>query len=127
MSSHQGVTELSASPAQGESVLCNIVSSQQEVIELSALPEDRESVQSGQISNHTALYTQNGKGSTYEEKLMHNISTDSINIPAIKRCARCTGCLECRKQHIPDQIRQNEQVEVIKKSLQFTGERYLAN
>mgnify|MGYP007045158876 CR=1 FL=1 len=127
-----GVTVLSTSPAceestHGESVQYDIVSGQPGVIELSALPAYRESVQSGQTSCKTALYKQNGKSSSYEEKLMHIISTDAIHVPAIKRCARCTGCLECKKQHLPDQIRQKEQVEVIKKSLQFIGDRYVAS
>ena len=102
VSGQPGVTELSALPAHGES---DIVSGQPGAIELSALPAYRESVQSGQTSCRTALYKQNGKSSSYEEKLMHIISTDSIHVPAIKRCARCTGCLECKKQHLPDQVR----------------------
>ena len=100
-----GVTVLAAPPACEESTRSDIVSGQPGVTELSALPAYRESVQPSPTSCKTAVYKQNGKSSSYEEKLMHIISTDAIHAPAIKRCARCTGCLECKKQHLPDQVR----------------------
>ena len=41
-----------------------------------------------------------------DRKLLHEIETDSINIPLVKCCKKCVGCKECKKTHLPDQVRQ---------------------
>ena len=94
MSSSQDVAELIASSAQRNSVLCDIVSGQQKVIGPSVPPQDKECVQSGQVSNYTALYTQKGRGSTYEEKLLPDL------IKARQSAARLPGTSGLKREFL---------------------------
>ena len=75
----------------------DIVSAQPGVTELSTLPACGESVQSDTISSKKVYFQQNGKNSSQDERLINLTSEDSINVPPIKRCKRCTGCVECKK------------------------------
>jgi hypothetical protein len=58
-------------------------------------------------------------GATEDKRVLTEISTDSINVPLVKRCVKCVGCKNCKKVHLPDQARQLAQAEIVKKSLSF--------
>ena len=44
--------------------------------------------------------------SDVSKKILTEITTDSINVPPVKRCVKCVGCKNCKKAHLPDQARQ---------------------
>ena len=48
--------------------------------------------------------------------------TDRIVESPLKRCLKCTNCLDCKKEMKPDEIRQKKQTEIIKSSLSFDPE-----
>ena len=88
-------------------------------------------------SNITGNFILSGKAiSTSEETMMNNrtmvtepdkmfneLTTESINVAPVKRCARCIGCVSCKKTHLPDQARQLAQ----KESLIFSKGSYKAS
>jgi hypothetical protein len=66
-------------------------------------------------------------GATEDKRVLTEISTDSINVPPVKRCVKCVGCKNCKKVHLPNQARQLAQAEIVKKSLSFENEFYKAS
>ena len=65
-------------------------------------------------------------GSETKDLLLKELSTDSINIHPIKRCAKCSNCRDCKKNHLPDPARQKEQADIVRRSLTFRNGRYTA-
>ena len=58
-----------------------------------------------------------------EKKILHEISTDSINVPPVKRCGKCLSCKNCKKTHLPDEARQTIQKEIVQQSLSYSQEK----
>ena len=52
--------------------------------------------------------------------MFSELSTESINVDRVKRCARCMGCTSCKKSHLPDQARQLAQEKAVNQSLTFS-------
>ena len=50
---------------------------------------------------------------------LNMLSTDCVLVPPIKRCASCKGCTECKKTHLPDPVRQEEQIALLKQNLWY--------
>ena len=61
------------------------------------------------------------------KKILNEITTDSINVPPVKRCVKCVGCKNCKKAHLPDQARQLAQADIVRKSLSFNENGYKAS
>ena len=64
-----------------------------------------------QSGNTVGVKQQTGfkMGSESKDLLLKELTTDSINIHPIKRCAKCYNCRYCKKNHLPDPTRQKEQ------------------
>ena len=62
---------------------------------------------------------ENFSGAPEAKKMLSQITTDNINVPPVKQCAKCVGCKNCKKVHLPDQARQLAQAEIVRQSLSF--------
>ena len=60
------------------------------------------------------------------KKILNEITTDSINVPLVKRCVKCVGCKNCKKAHLPDQARQLAQADIARKSLSYPYNKLLS-
>ena len=68
-----------------------------------------------------------GYEATNDKNVLKEITSESINVPPVKRCIKCVGCKSCKKIHLHDQARQLAQAEIGKKSLSFDGAGYTAS
>ena len=131
----------STSPTQSEtadlyappmvSERCKIISTKEESI-IASEQNDVLSLQQIQVASeqNDVLSLQQIQVSTIwpepKDTLLKEISTDSINIHPIKRCTKCSNCRDCKKNYLPDQPRQKEQAEIVKRPLTFENGKYTA-
>ena len=62
--------------------------------------DDVHRLTSKDIMSHNAGYV-----ATNDKNFLKEITSDSINVPPVKRCIKCVGCKSCKKIHLPDQAR----------------------
>ena len=53
------------------------------------------------------------------DKYLKMLSSYAVLVPPVKRCSMCKGCVECKKTHLPDPARQEEQITILKQNLQY--------
>ena len=70
------------------------------------------------------LALKNFSGAPDGKKTLSEITTDSINVPPVKRYAKCVGCKNCKKVHLPDKVRQLAEAEIVRQSLSFDDKGY---
>ena len=84
--------------------------------------DDAHRLTSKVVMSHNAGYE-----ATNDKNFVKEITSDSINVPPVKRCIKCVGCKSCQKIHLPDQARQLAQSEIVRKSLSFDAAGYTAS
>ena len=73
-----------------------------------------------------SLSVASGK-SDISKKILTAITSNSINVPPVKRCVKCVGCKNCTKKNLPNQVRQLAQADIVRKSLSFDKKGYKAS
>ena len=104
-----------------------VASSEDSLMNNRTVMNNRLGVQRNQSLAFQQFSTQFYPGATEDKRMLTEISTDSINVPPVKRCVKCVGCKNCKKVHLPDQARQLAQAEIVKKSLSFEDGQYKAS